>query len=489
MCGIFGIINKVPKKFDYQTFCTLGICNDERGGDSCGVFIDGKYEYGVDKQKLFSDFYQESKVIQETEKAQIALGHCRKASVGIINERTAQPVVIEENGAPVFVVIHNGTIFNYEQLARKWIPNVNINGMTDSQVMTRIFYECGYDVLGEYNGGSAFIIVDYRSGNPVTFVFKGASLATYTSTVATEERPLFIVFDKDRVILSSIGRYLKCGKKGRELYTIPANQLVKIKEDMQLETVKTYDRSELYQFRSYSSYDYTGWEYEGYKGGAYAPGFNTRGYPGRNGNKDKKVNGNPPILIYRRDDNNRDKNTKSGKPIGSTIVSNEDGTYLIDGILAHGFYRINRKGEILPTKTDDKDSFIFFFWQGVMLFNKECYKFLKKVATGYNITEGVLMEDYPLLVHSLSPDPFRDNQLFDDGATYIALTNDEFNTFANDQWQYFMSNKCYWFDANGISVCDWDVDNYQKESTYDDYKRLSETFIDFSYLIDEYKIY
>jgi len=99
------------------------------------------------------------------------------------------------------------------------------------------------------------------------------------------------------------------------------------------------------------------------------------------------------------------------------------------------------------------------------------------------------MEDYPLLVHSLSPDPFRDNQLFKDGATYMALTNDEYQLFANDQWQYFMSNKCYWFDQDGLCACDWDVDKYQRESTFDDYKRMSESFIDFSYLIDEYKIY
>ena len=39
MCGIAGIINKTPREFDYSTFCTLGIANDARGGDSCGVFM------------------------------------------------------------------------------------------------------------------------------------------------------------------------------------------------------------------------------------------------------------------------------------------------------------------------------------------------------------------------------------------------------------------------------------------------------------------
>lgn len=485
MCGIFGIINKVPKKFDYQTFCTLGICNDERGGDSCGVFIDGKYEYGVDKEKLFGDFYQKSKVIQDADRVQIALGHCRKASIGEINEKTAQPVVISENGVPVFVVVHNGTIFNYEALARKWIPDVDISHMTDSQVMTRIFYECGFDVLGEYNGGSAFVIVDYRSGSPVTYAFKGASLATYAAAVPIEERPLYMVFDKGRMIFSSIARYLKCGRKGRDLYTAPANKLIKIAEDGELETVREYDRSELYQFResSYNTNLYSEYDRGYWNGGKYV----RTGYSGSNDKQNTK-GGNSNLLLGAGNHHYSSSKGKSSK-INSKIVSNEDGTYNVDGVLAHGFYRITKKGDIIATKSDDKDSFLFFFWQGVMLFNKECYKFLKKLANAYNITEGQLIEDYPLLVRSLSPDPFKDDQNFDDGATYMALTGDEFIPFANDQWQYFMSDKCHWFDERGIESCDWDVNEWQRMGTFDDYKRLSDTFIDFSYLIDEYKIY
>ena len=42
MCGLAGILRTKKAKFDYQTFCTLGIANDSRGGDSCGVFIDGE---------------------------------------------------------------------------------------------------------------------------------------------------------------------------------------------------------------------------------------------------------------------------------------------------------------------------------------------------------------------------------------------------------------------------------------------------------------
>ena len=49
MCGIFGHISlEKKKKFNFPLFATLGIHNDTRGGDSCGIFIDGKSEYGTD---------------------------------------------------------------------------------------------------------------------------------------------------------------------------------------------------------------------------------------------------------------------------------------------------------------------------------------------------------------------------------------------------------------------------------------------------------
>jgi asparagine synthetase B (glutamine-hydrolysing) len=49
MCGIFGTISLKSKAFNKRAFCTMGVRNDSRGGDSCGIFIDGNVEYGIDK--------------------------------------------------------------------------------------------------------------------------------------------------------------------------------------------------------------------------------------------------------------------------------------------------------------------------------------------------------------------------------------------------------------------------------------------------------
>lgn len=491
MCGIFGIINAEKKPFDYQTFCTLGICNDERGGDSCGVFIDGKYEYGVDKQKLFIDFYQNSELIQKTNKARIALGHCRKASVGAINKENAQPVIIEEDGKVSFVVVHNGTIYDYERLAAKYIPQIDITGMTDSQVMARIFYYAGYDVLQEYNGGAAFVIVDYRKEQPEALMFKGSSLVNVNGLIDVEERPLYLTISNGTLIFSSIGRFLPARRKHLELFTCPKNTLCRVDKDGDLQEVQVYDRSGRYQFRRtegyYGYYDEFG-RYVRYEdtNNRQSKGYNKsiyNNYSDRNGG-DRNNNEQKPLLITEGRQISRPK-------FDRFISSNDDGTYNVDNTLAQGFYFINQSGQIVSAKDKNNGKVhVFFFWQGVMLYNKECYKFLKKMAKAYSITEGQLIEDYPLVVHFLSPDPFCDNQSFNDGVMYMADGPDNFQVFSNLRWQYFMSRNRYFFDKEGIISTSWEVDKEDVAATYDDYVKMNDDmFIDFSYLIDNYKIY
>lgn len=257
-CGIFGIISTKKSPFDYTTFGVLGINNDSRGGDSCGVFIDGQVEYGVDKQKLFEDFMYDSVLVQTTEECHIALGHCRKASVGKVGLETAQPVCLYNSNDEIeYVLMHNGTIHNYEELAKKYIPEIDIKGMTDSQVMARIFYHKGYDALGEYNGGAVFVIVDYRKGNPMILIWKGASPKYSTSKEMEEERPLYISRDKDELVFSSIGKYLPTLRPYNELRTLPANCLICYGQD-KLVKVAEYDRSKCQQHKKYAVTTYCG---------------------------------------------------------------------------------------------------------------------------------------------------------------------------------------------------------------------------------------
>jgi hypothetical protein len=229
MCGIWGIINSHARAFDYSTFCTLGIANDSRGGDSCGIFIDGYYEYGAKSDdKLFQCHFLGSDYLTKLKNSTIAFGHCRKASVGTIDETTAQPVVlINETGKVEYVLMHNGTIKNYKELAAKYIPDVDITGMTDSQVMARIFYYTGYKALSEYIGGAVFAVADYRGKKPKVLLFKGSSKKDKYSKEATEERPLYYCVDprKGELIFSSISSYMFAMRPNLTIWILNSNTI------------------------------------------------------------------------------------------------------------------------------------------------------------------------------------------------------------------------------------------------------------------------
>lgn len=274
MCGIYGIINEKIAPFDYSTFCTLGIANDARGGDSCGIFIDGQTEYGIGKKAKFEEFFWDSKLLLNTEKCKIALGHDRKASVGGVSLEKAHPIVIKGNNDNTeFVLIHNGTIHNYEELAKKYIPDEKVDNLSDSQVLALILYHSGFDCLEEYYGGTAFVAVDYRTKEPTVYMYRGESKLYTSSTEASMERPLYIARMNDNsLVFSSIPSYLfACCQ---ELFSVPENQVCTVKNN-QLFIYKKIDRSKRTQSKytivtttnsssstSYSDYDRVSTDYD-----------------------------------------------------------------------------------------------------------------------------------------------------------------------------------------------------------------------------------
>ena len=342
MCGIFSIINQQDEVFDYQTFCTLGVANDRRGGDSCGIFIDGQTEYGINDKKYFEDFFWTSDLLNNTGISKIALGHCRKASPGMaVNLQNAHPIVIEEDvqvaegEAPrrevKFVLVHNGTLYNHEKLAKKYIPDVNVTGMTDSQIIARLIYYSGWDWLAEYNGGTAFIAVDYREGEPKTYIWRGESKKTSVDKEAEEERPLYCNYENNRLVVSSIGTLLAICDGN--CYLVPANKVITY-ENGRLKVVKVIDRSKAQQNRIYDA-------------SAYTP-HNT------------SYNSNIAVYITHVDKSN---------------------LFRADGNLVDGGRRISQYGKII-TKFDNptyyENQHTIFFFNGIALIEMKAYTFLSK---------------------------------------------------------------------------------------------------------------
>lgn len=379
MCGIFGIINKKPTKFNKTAFNILGINNDSRGGDSCGIFIDGEVEYGVNDKKLYSSFFKESNLINNTKKCTIALGHCRKASVGNISLATAQPVVLtDDDGNVEFVVIHNGTIHNYKELAAKYIPEVNILGLTDSQVMARIFYYKGYDVLAEYYGGAVFVIVDYRDEKPSVLVWKGASKAYTASQVMTEERPFYFIEKDGSFIFSSISTYLSVFSN-EKVYTINANQLITI-EDGDMHCVSAYDRKDVTQssvyprqtqMQIYSHYGYYENERE-----------------------------------FEEDEwwNKQAKNNKEQTKTTQRVHVTDSGLYCIDEEPIHGEYCLDANGNIY-TDSDNKSVMKLWFWDGVLLYGSIEYIYLVNACKRFHLSHEDVKYTFGEILNYLSPYP------------------------------------------------------------------------------------
>lgn len=366
MCGLAGIITKEPRVFDYATFCTLGIANDSRGGDSCGIFIDGRYEYGTNGNRLFSRYFQNSTILDETTKSMIALVHCRKASVGKINEETAQPVVLtDDNGKVLYVLMHNGTIHNYKELAKKYIPEINIEGMTDSQVMARIFFNCGYKALEEYNGGAVFVMVDYRGKSPKTLLFKGASKKNKFSKEEEDERPLYYCIDENRreLVFSSIYTYLIALRSYCDVYSMKANTLVEF-NGKSLVLLEEHSRDNCIQDKEIPLVPTYSWK-----------------------------------SFYDEDDVIDYGFASFSSYIGIDYLTN---TCSYHGNKMHGKFYVSVYGKVSPFT--NKNFYEVFFYNGVALKNSHCFRFLSILKKDSGLSDKEFMDKFQSIVRFLSID-------------------------------------------------------------------------------------
>lgn len=386
MCGIFGFIGQQQKPFDKRAFVTLGVSNDTRGGDSCGIFIDGKYEYGVDKLKLFGNFWFQSELIKETRKATIAIGHDRKASVGGVKAELAQPVIISGEHGVEFVLIHNGTMVNHTALAKKYLPDMDTDHMSDSQIMANIFYRHGFDSIEEYIGAAVFVAVDYRSGKPVSYFFKGESKEYRYSQKTTDERPLFFLMNNQQIVFSSIYETLAAlfpdKAYQKKIFYPNSNTLYTVDYNGNYNVVKEYDRSKCYQKESYtnSAVQCYGNMREYY----YDEHGEWDDYPSQHAISNKQS-----TLMF--------------SSVNKLVYDAKTMLYSEGEELAHGLYYVLDDGTIVPAKTSN--CFEAFFFNGVLIKNADALFFLIEFMVAMQMKEDDVYAKYEMLVRYLSPLP------------------------------------------------------------------------------------
>jgi len=220
-CGIFGQITNTPGRINSANIKILGMFNESRGKNSCGITIDGEIYHGLDKEKLFTDFMKGKQF--KPKQFPIIIGHTRTASVGAINSFNSHPFGYGENKINKgykLILTHNGTLYNHKELAKKYniseteeYPStynkdtMAIRYKGDSEILGEILYKTkNFRVLSEYNGRAALAWTDTDKPN-VMYLWSGKSVPDEGDAPekAVEERPMNVyVESKNNCYFSSL---------------------------------------------------------------------------------------------------------------------------------------------------------------------------------------------------------------------------------------------------------------------------------------------
>jgi len=154
----------------------------------------------------------------------------------------------------------------------------------DSMILAELLYKVGdYGVLKEYVGKAAFIFYDLFYKDTL-FAFRGESMISESSTVATEERPLYYYrMNNNSMYLSSQREGLfSIGGDGKTVDMIPANTVIKIIGN-RITPVVHVDRSNVMQTEPIPRSKYYGnkrWndDYEYGYGSNYGHNFGSSGF-------------------------------------------------------------------------------------------------------------------------------------------------------------------------------------------------------------------
>lgn len=179
MCGVFGAFGRTLNRDVWDGLYTLGIVSQFRGIDSAGLAYGGynskeeRYKYNIirtvgDTGDLFhtGEF---DKLPNKTD-ACVALGHCRAATVGVVNEANAHPFKFDG-----LIGMHNGTLRS-------------ITGTKE----TCDSYEF-YGLLNEYKGDFKAIHADIlKQHDAYAFIWVDTKLNTL-NMVRNTQRPLWLM--------------------------------------------------------------------------------------------------------------------------------------------------------------------------------------------------------------------------------------------------------------------------------------------------------
>lgn len=436
-CGLFGWIGKNPATFNRHAFSILGLSNESRGGDSCGVYSDRHIVYGTGFTKDFPSFIKKVTPIKSGKDC-VVMGHTRKASIGTIDARNAHPIGLKNpEGNLGFILTHNGTLVNHYELAKR--HGINTKGLkTDSQILAALIYhsEAGFELLGHYNGAAALAF--HFVGTNTLFLFKGKSKSSENYYYETEERPLYGYQESEHSFYySSLKSPLEViAKKENQVFDLSCNTLYQItagviEDKIAIPRDKAFQKKSTYTWSGQKArvwkdnrwinerYDpYDDDPYEGYGPMAY-------GYSHKKSGHSEVVKGteteycSPPISIY----------SEALIHLGTGMLAYTKGRYHLGENLAHGKVIVNDIGLILDPKGTKKDElYTLYFWEGILLHDERTFETIKQLKNEnhhVSIYEKELLSGTPYPVSLYKRDVQYDPKLY--GYDFTFDTHQEFS--------------------------------------------------------------
>jgi len=230
ICGHFSLRGKEATNDIYDMLYKMR----HRGPDSHGVYLDGKVETGETLDDI-RDFLEDAK---------IAMGHSRLSIVG--QGKSTQPYVSCDGK---LTMIHNGEIYNYQELSTLLLRNHNIKSESDSEVIIHLLEETyegdlvdavkkvmplldGMYALAVTDGERVVVTRDPVGKKPIYFI-KNSNIIYF----ASERKALWN--GKEEPVRLMPGQVIEISELGAKVsdgfnYTMPQIDIVDFKEAVDL---------------------------------------------------------------------------------------------------------------------------------------------------------------------------------------------------------------------------------------------------------------